>query len=420
MSILFYLFYNLCLLIALPFIWVIAFFNAKLGDSLSGQKELFTRLDNFNLDYANDQRPRVWLHAASAGEFEQLKPLLDRLIKQDVLIFQTFTSTTIYYKAAHDKRFNGVCFLPWDLYHRVSRFIKLLQPDIMINTRHDIWPNLLLALHRHHVRNVLINANLYANSKRLLPVSRQINQRIFKYIDGLYTGSSDLKTLLERLYQGPISVVGDSRFDQVMERSKTVDSGLIPANIIADRKVIVYGSVGTDDIAVVCSAIAKSLKTTNLLHIIVPHEVKERDLTPWEIALFRVSIASARFTEQAEYTQQPVLIWNRVGELADLYQYATLAYIGAGFSTGVHSVTEPAIYQVPCAHGPKYDILAEAIELVEMGLSTVVNSAEELVRFLVQSPAAIKNCSRQIETFVGQRLGATDKIIKAEFPLVKS
>lgn len=417
MTFLFYFCYNLTLTLALPLIWIGAYLNDKLGASLSGQKRIWVELTRFNQKVKLDPKPIVWLHAASAGEFEQVKPLLSRLKDMDVYVFQTLTSATIYYKVSQSDQFDAVSFLPWDIYSRVRKFISILNPTIFINTRHDIWPNLLLALHQNNVRNVLINANLYRDSKRVFPVMKSINKIVFKYMDHMYTGSSSLRGLLEQLYSGPIDVVGDTRFDQVFERAQGNDQELISETIIADRRVIIYGSTINSDLDVVSAAIAKTINDDKLLHIIVPHEVRERDVIPWEVEFFRVKMKSIRQSEIEHYQGENIIIWNRVGQLADLYKHADLAFIGAGFTTGVHSVTEAAIYHVPSAHGPKYDILAEAIELVECGLSTVVTNSDELVVFLTLEQLTIDTLSNQIDIFTKARIGATDKVIKTEFPL---
>jgi len=417
MNFLFYLFYNLLITLALPTAWVVAYFNDKLGGSLEGQHNIKQALVKFSAKVKQSPKPIVWLHAASAGEFEQIKPILSRVSEFDVYIFQTFTSATIYYKASFDPRFDGVSFLPWDIYTRVNRFIKQLQPNIMINTRHDIWPNLQLALNRNQIRNILVNANLYEDSTRLKPFIKQINQGVFRYIDKIYTGSESLKALLDNLYTGQITVVGDSRFDQVNDRAKTNDSVLIPADILSDHRVIIYGSVGPSDLTTIIGAIANIRPDNNALHIIVPHETLERDLIPWEIELFRHKIKTIRKTEIEQFIDEKVIIWNSVGQLADLYKYAWLAYIGAGFDAGVHSVTEASVYQVPSAHGPKYDILAEAIDLVDMELSTVVHDDQELSKFLSMSQDIHSDLSARIKLFITSRLGATDKIIQNEFPL---
>jgi len=414
MKFIFYLIYNIVLTFIVPFVWVMAFFNDKLGQSLAGQKDVKRRVLSFRNKVEADPKPVIWLHAASAGEFEQIKPLLSRLSKLDVYVFQTFTSATIFYKSSQDRRFHGVCFLPWDLYPRVRRFVTLLKPDIFINTRHDVWPNLYLAVKQAGVRSVLINANLYAESMRLKPVLRQFNAAVFNQIDQIYTGSGDLGSLLRRIYAGPLDVVGDSRFDQVYERAQKNTKMLISPELVSDRRVIVYGSVGDSDLPVITSAIAKLPTDKAFLHIIVPHETKEKDIIPWEAEFFRIRHKSIRKSEIEQYQGESVLIWDSVGQLADLYKYADLAFIGAGFGAGVHSVTEAAVYAVPSAHGPKYDILAEAIELVDLKLSHVVLSEDDLFDFLVQDQALRNNTASSISKFIDARIGATDRIFSRE------
>ncbi len=418
MKILLYSLYNLLIVITLPLLWIAAYFNEKLAGSFSGQKEITRRVLSFKEKVKNNPKPIIWTHAASAGEFEQMRPVLTRLSIMNVYIFQTFTSATIYYKASQDNIFDGVSFLPWDIFSRVNRFVTLLNPDLFINTRHDIWPNLLLSLHRQKIRNILINANLYQNSKRLLPGLRSVNEMVFNQMSHIYTGSDPLKTLLGKIYAGPIDVVGDSRFDQVYERSAKTQNMLITPEMIADRRVVVYGSVGDSDLLIIISAIRQIPKDMAFLHIIVPHETSERDLIPWETELYRHKVKSIRKSEIEQFKGETVIIWDGVGQLADLYKYAHLAYIGAGFGAGVHSVTEAAIYSVPSAHGPKYDILAEAVELVEMRLSIVVKQAEELSKFLILSQTDITSLSTEIGLFVKNRLGATDKIFENE-PLLQ-
>jgi 3-deoxy-D-manno-octulosonic-acid transferase len=399
----------------LPIIWLVSYFNDKLGQNLAGQKDIWRALNRFNHLVHNDPKPVIWVHAASAGEFEQVRPVLSRLKSKDVYVFQTLTSSTIYYKVSQSSEFDGVCFLPWDIYPRVNKFVKSLNPSLFINTRHDLWPNLLLILKRNGVRSVLINANLYGNSARLKPILRSVNRTIFKNIDHLYTGSKELQVHLKQLFDGPIDVIGDTRFDQVKERSERNSLQFLDESKINDRRVIIYGSTVDSDLSIVCKGISASLNDQNSLHVIVPHEVGEKNLIPWEVELYRSKIKSIRHSELEEYSEESVIIWNSVGELADLYKYADLAYIGAGFTTGVHSVTEAAIYHVPAAHGPVYDILAEAIELVELNFSTVVLDHQELTAFLAMSDDDISALNTQIASFIDQRLGATDKFLAKEF-----
>lgn len=416
MQILFYTIYNVLLILAFPIFWVVSFFNHKLRDGLSGQREITEHLERFNR-ICDSKKKIIWLHAASAGEFEQIKPLVSRLAGDARYnLIQTVTSPTIYLKIFTDKRFDAVIYLPWDLPWRVGRFIKRLQPTIFINTRHDLWPNLLRSLRNNRVPSILINANLYGSSKRLRPFWRGINGIVFNQIDRIFTGTERLAENLKQLYRGTIKVVGDTRFDQVFERAQRNEQVWLTPEIVRNRQIVIYGSVVDSDLDVVSEAIRKSVQRGDkILHVVVPHETHERNLIPWEVSFFRNQVKSSRLTELKSYAGESILIWNKVGDLADLYKFAQLAYVGAGFSTGVHSVTEPAIYGVPAAHGPEYDLLDEAIELVNLGISTVVTSGDELGEFLkLAEQQEVLNQKRvALNTFSQSFLGATDRILEA-------
>ena len=383
---------------------------------MSGQREITDHLVRFNRK-RDPQKKVIWLHAASAGEFEQIKPLVNRLTgDKRYHLVQTVTSPTIYLKIFTDKRFDAILYLPWDLPWRVNRFIHRLQPTIFINTRHDLWPNLLRTLRRNQIPSILINANLYGSSKRLQPFYRRFNRVVFNQIDRIFTGTARLAENLQHLYRGPIDVVGDTRFDQVYERANKNSSEWLAQDIVQNRQVVVYGSVIDSDLTVVTEAIAKSVsRGDSVLHVVVPHEVGEKHLTPWEVSFYRAQVKSARVSELTSYTGESILLWNKVGDLADLYKHAQLAYVGAGFTTGVHSVTEPAIYGVPAAHGPEFDLLDEAIELVNQGISTVVTSGDELGAYLelLDQPEVLRQKREALHTFMQAYLGATDRILEA-------
>jgi len=247
MKFLFYITYNFLLILVFPIFWVVSFFNHKLRDGLSGQREIADHLKRFNRK-RDPMKKVIWLHAASAGEFEQMKPLVSRLAGDSRYhLIQTVTSPTIYLKIFTDKRFDAVIYLPWDLPWRVSRFIRRLQPTIFINTRHDLWPNLLRSLKKNHVPSILINANLYGSSKRLRPYWRWINRIVFNQIDHIFTGTGRLAENLRRLYNGKVVVVGDTRFDQVFERAQRNEHAWLPSEIVRDRPVVIYGSVVDSD-----------------------------------------------------------------------------------------------------------------------------------------------------------------------------
>ncbi len=405
--------YSLLTILLYPFLLIASLFHPKVKASRKGQSEIWQKLDYFNQKRIHGRKV-IWLHAASAGEFEQLRPLIQRLSSRDYHLVQTVSSVTIFRKIKNDVRMNCLCYLPWDLPWRTRCFVRRLRPDIFINTRHDLWFNLLRACRLEKVPTVFINANLYADSKRLRWWNLPFQKALFSQIEYLFTANENIAKLLRQLYFGEIHVSGDTRLDQVWERAQNNQRRFLNDKISKSNKsIIIYGSVVDSDLKIVTEAIIQN-EDHSLLHILVPHEIADADLQPWENALNSAGIRTIRKDEISQWQGEPVILWNAVGELADLYKEAKLAYIGAGFSTGVHNVTEPAVYGIPVAFGPKYDILAEAIEMADLQIAQVIHSSDGLRRFcdILKDKKSYESLCQQTKTYVESRRGAADMILE--------
>ncbi len=407
----FFILYNILLFLAAPFIYLFSVIDPKLRESGREQKN--------PLDIAEACRKSgkavIWMHAASAGEFEQIRPLAERLFVTDkYALILSVSSKTIMDKVRNDPRFTVIFYNPWDFPVRTRNFVKTIRPTLYLNTRHDLWFNLLRSLKREAVPVIQVNTNMYAGSRRLRVPFRSFNRSLFGMIDILFTSTDYNRKLIELVYDGEIIVSGDTRFDQVVER-KNRNTGNILPDQAKKSKVCIYGSLVDSDQSIVSPAVLESLQAdSSLLHVLVPHEVDTETLERWE-ALFKHSIYSVqRISTLKEEKKADILIWDRVGQLADLYGEGDLAYVGAGFSTGVHNVIEPAVYGIPVAYGPRYEILSEAIELAEQNISFVINNKHDLLNFykLLDQPDRYEQIARETLDYVRTRSGASDRILK--------
>ena len=401
-----------------PLIFFWSLFNNKLKESRKGQgraKEIRNLLDS----NSENNRPVIWLHAASAGEFEQISPLIDLLYLADTYrLILSVSSSTIMNKIENDPRLISIFYNPWDLPFRTMNYVNQIQPDYYINTRHDIWFNLLCAFKNKNIPTILINANLYKSSKRLKFPWLGINKAMFAAYSSVFTATEYNKKLLKLLYNKEITVSGDTRFDRVYKRMQANKGNLLPDVVKSRCNIICYGSVVTSDMTIIQKAILDhnaELKINNLKHLIVPHEVDEQHLCEWESLFKNSSSQCIRKSKFSHYNNEDIIIWDTVGELADLYGECQLAYVGAGFSTGVHNVIEPAIYGIPVAYGPYFEILSEAIELKEKDISKVIYTSEDLNSFLklLDQPEKYKNLSEGSENYVMDGVGASKRIIES-------
>ncbi len=405
-----FLIYNLLLLLLAPLFVLAALVNRKIRALLLGQFKALPLKEEMR------DKTVVWLHAASGGEFQQILPLQRVLRSAERYLILTVTSPSIYLKVRRHTGFDHVRYVPWEFPCLIKRFIRRIQPRVMINTRHDIWPNLYRILKNKQIPTLLINANLYRSSVRLKGMSRVLNAALFNQIAEIATVNTATAELLRRIYNGPLYVWGDTRFDQIVFRSEHPD---FSSDRLDGKPWFIFGSLLTGENEMVLQAIAAHPDKS---FIIVPHETGRAEIVWWEEALGKRNRPYVRRSKLETLSDERIIIWDSVGELADLYRYGIAAYVGGGFGAGVHSVIEPAVYHIPVAYGPKYDILAEAIELAENGTAAVIHSANDLIRFIEQAHIAEWNRAKAeaVRSFVRNRSGATEHILKRLEPLLNS
>ncbi|MBT3300132.1 MAG: hypothetical protein HN657_06725 [Candidatus Marinimicrobia bacterium] len=381
-----YLFYNLLSPVIWGFLHIIKCFNPKIRIHLRGQNQSIKNV----LDALSDQRGNktlLMMHAASAGEFEQLKPLLKRINRKQYFCIQTFTSPTIYEEEKYSKLFDAVCYFPFDLPWIVNAFYAKIKPDIFLITRHDIWPNMIRLAHAHHIKLFFINGNIHENSLWVKPLFLSLGRYLFSFFSIITTGSNRLKSQIESLTNSEkIHVIGDTRFDQIQDRKK--EKPQLFSDEIYSTKNIIFGSMDEFDISFVKKSIhthfpngETSLQAVKQRLILVPHEVDEKTLQNIESQFNTINISMIRYSHLDDNIKSSCILIDRIGLLADLYAYADLAYIGAGFGRGVHSVIEPAVHACAIAYGPNFHILDEAVSLVQEDISTIVRTEEELSTF---------------------------------------
>ena len=362
----------------------------------------------------------ILFHAASSGEFEQLKPILSKVNREKYFILLTFFSPTIFEKEKQNSLVDIVCYHPFDLPWSAFLFFFKIKPKKYIITRHDIWPFHLVIAKFLSIETIFINANLYDNSFRFKRGLKSFNRLLFNQFDLILTGSENLKNIIKKLSpDSNVVITGDSRFDQVIERSLKSDNNLIPKSF-ENSKNIILGSIVNSDLEVISKALKQlgnSFFNKRLQLIIVPHEVQEKDLSPIENLLIKKRLHYQRLSNYDEINHAPVLIIDKVGILPDLYKYAKIAYVGAGFSTGVHSVIEPAVHKCAVIYGPYFDILDEAIEMAENKSGTVVNNGNELGLFFkkISNIKEIEILGERAYKYVINKQNASERILNEIF-----
>ena len=352
---------------------ILSFFSKKIRDRLfTGNK--IRRIAKKELE-----SPIVF-HAASAGEFEQIKPVLRGRSKTNTII-QTFFSPTIYNKEKESKLFDYCCYHPFDFPWTAYLFFKRIKPVKYIINRHDIWPHHIFFAKKFNVQIIYINANLKSDSLRLNPIFKSFHKWLFKKIDIIIAPSNKIKNRFDKhLDIDNLMVCQDTRNNQIkyrMEQKKKIDF-----SSLSDNRNIILGSIDNKDWEIILDSLRKtSLNNFNL--IIVPHEIDNHFITQITKDIKELNLSIERFTKINDRAKGlRCIIYDKIGDLLDIYKYGNLAYVGCGFSSGVHNVLEPALQGCYVSYGPNISLLDEAIELKDKKLIKIIYNSDDFKDFI--------------------------------------
>ena len=392
---------------------VAAHFNAKAGLWADGRDEIFTRLKTALAPVDRSRNPVVWFHVSSLGEFEQGRPIIEayRLNWPDSKILLTFFSPSGYEVRKNYPPADWVFYLPLDTPANARRWMDIVRPSMAVFVKYDFWFNMLNALYQKKIPVYFIS------------VMFRPSQHFFKWYGGWFRRQLDAVTwffaqnresaaLLEAIGKNNVTVTGDTRFDRVFSIAANRQSFPLVEQFAGNHQVIICGSTWKEDEAILLPLI--SALTPAVRFIIAPH-----DTSPDRIRyiLERIEQPVVRYSElNAVNAAKPdILLIDSVGILAQLYQYATLAYVGGGFGAGLHNIQEPVTFGVPVFFGPRYHKFREAVDLVALGGAVCVNSRQELetkVKEILEDRTLHRRLSELCSRYVEENRGATGKVMR--------
>ncbi len=374
----------------------------------------------------NPPERRLWVHASSMGEFEQAKPIIEALKREDpgIAVIASFFSPSGYENNLRYTFIDAVVYLPFDTAKRARAFLELLKPAAAVFIRYDVWPNHIWACRDLGIPVMLANATLRENSARLFPGLRSFHRKLFDCMSVILTVSEEDAANFRRFHLSipEITAVGDTRYDRVAGKAAlSRNNSPLPPHVREGRRVIVFGSSWTEDEEVFLPAIIKLLEIDpTLLFIIVPHE-PTIDRLEWLEYRFKDITPTRRFSWISSWSDERVLLVDSVGILLPLYASADIAFVGGGFRSNVHNTLEPAAYGIPVLYGPKIGNSREAAELSESGGGFVVRSRQEVYRMLrrlLSDDEFHATAGLAAGNFVASRAGSTRHILDALRPLL--
>ncbi len=399
-------------------LWLLSRFHGRIRENLEARhgwrEELAKAMGQL------PEKDRVWIHCASMGEFEAVRPLARLLKAEGRPVLISFFSTSGPRHVSQIPEADHFCYLPFDTPRAAKAFIRITKPAIALVSKHDLWPNHLIAAKATGAKLAFINANFHEKSRLANPLLASFHRALLGQFDLICTVSDAMANRFNSLLKGRVKLVntGDSRFDRVVERALAADSDqLLPADFMKGGRVIVLGSCWQPDEELVLPQLAAlSREFADLRVLLVPHEPSNAALERLEGLLGRLSIKSRRLAElplAADESMPRAIIIDRVGLLAGLYRGAWLAWVGGGLTTGVHSVIEPAAHGLPVLFGPRHHVAQEAQDLLKVGAAASFSQPEELSTFLrelLQKPDVHGKMATAASQLVQASRGASERI----------
>ena len=401
--------------------WIASFFSKKIRKMVKGHRSTF-RLIREGIkadDYV------VWFHAASLGEFEQGRPLMERLRDEhpEYKILLTFFSPSGYEVRKYYKNADVICYLPFDTWGNVRRFLKAAHPNIAVFIKYEFWYFYLTRLRKHGVKiysvsSIFREGQFYFKYKFATKMLRQF--------DHMYVQNETSKRLLAEKDIHCVTVAGDTRFDRVVEISRKSANLPLVAAFKDGRNVFVAGSswMPDEDIYLPYFEGHKDWKL-----IIAPHEIHSDRLSKLMARLEGRKVV--RYTEMETMLAKDgkdeadqmlkdaeVLIVDCFGKLSSIYRYGEIAVVGGGFGAGIHNVPEAAVYGVPVLFGPNNRKFREARKLKECGGAFEYTDSEsfaEIMDRLIGDKDFLKSSGEKAGAFINNNAGAVDICYKGIF-----
>ena len=361
------------------------------------------------------------MHCASLGEFEQGRPVLEKLkfLYPDYQLLLTFFSPSGYEVQKNYKGADWVFYLPMDGPRNAKRFLEIVHPSLVIFVKYEFWYYYLKKIKYRNIPLLLVSA-LFRKDMPFFKWYGQLQRKMLSRFDHLFVQTTESKRLVDEIGLSDIcSVSGDTRFDRVIEIAEQFRSLPAIEKFIDGNKTIVAGSTWPDD-ELVLQKTFSGIDDSSLKLIIAPHEINEKHLASIE-SLFPEAIRYSGLANQ-DINNKPAryLIIDNVGMLSRLYHYAYITYVGGGLkSNGVHNVLEAAVYDKPVLFGPHYHQYTEAIGLVQSGGGIPFNDEKrdgkmlkDLIEALLINKGDYDYSSRAAGNFVRSNKGATQKIVQ--------
>ena len=413
--------YNIVIYFVLWGIAIASLFNEKVRKMWRGEREAFKILKQ----KVDPNAKYIWFHAASLGEFEQGRPLMERIRKEypQYKILLTFYSPSGYEVRKNYEGADIICYMPVDTRLNAIRFLRLVRPVMAFFIKYEFWSNFLHILKHRNIPTYSVSS-IFREDQVFFKWYGRNYAGVLKCFTRFFVQNEESKRLLEGIGIKDVDVVGDTRFDRVLQIKEAAKqlpiceafrTGVASSQSVdvphTGFKVFVAGSSWPPDENIFIPFFNEH-KDWRLL--IAPHVIAEEHLKLILSLIKDKKVVRYTQTTPEEAAEADVLIIDCFGLLSSMYNYGDVAYIGGGFGVGIHNTLEAAVWNMPVIFGPNNKKFQEAQGLLKSGGGFEINTYEDfsgLMNSLMNDEAFLKQAGDKAGAFVAHLAGATDKVL---------
>ena len=386
-------------------------FSIKARRWVRGRRGWRERLSSFS----RGEGKVAWVHCASLGEFEQGRPVIEKIRRDhpDWKVVVTFFSPSGYEIRKDYRGADMVMYLPTDLPANVRFFLDHIKPDLALFVKYEFWYNYLSELKRRNIPTYLVSG-IFRPDQYFFRWYGSFARGVFQVFNRIFLQDEQSGRLLESIGYHRYSVTGDTRFDRVSQIAAAAKDLPVIEKFRGKESLFVAGSSWDEDEEIIVRYINSN--SGAMKWVIAPHEIDEAHLCRIEKRLTPESVRYSRYVEGAKSCR--VMIIDNIGMLSSVYRYASIAAVGGGFGRGIHNILEPACWGIPVLFGPHHLKFREAVQLKERGGAVSFDNFEtftSVVEKYLSDPVALEAAGNASAIYISENKGSTDKVYKEIF-----
>ena len=415
--------YNIIILIYLVGVAIASLFSKKVKMMWQGERKAIRTVR----EKMDPDAKYVWFHAASLGEFEQGRPIMELFRKErpEYKILLTFFSPSGYEVRKNYEGADIICYLPLDTPRNARRFLRTIRPEMAFFIKYEFWYNYLHILRHRNIPVYSVSSIFRPDQIFFRWYGRQYG-KVLKCFTRFFVQNERSRDLLAKIGIHDVTVSGDTRFDRVLSIKEQSKELPIVSAFLNGRNGFVAGSSWQPDEEIFIPYMLRNNPDWKL--IIAPHVIAEDHLKQIETLLegkkvVRYTVAREAWESsdqrrkeeiQKQLAEADAIIINCFGLLSSIYRYGKVAYVGGGFGVGIHNVLEAAVWGMPVIFGPNHERFQEAVALIAEGGGFSISDEHDFEIFMRKfstDPTALADASRKAGEYVKSQSGATDAVM---------